>query len=163
MKLFVSASTSAFSRKPTGPKGAFSPKPRFTIVLPISSDRLTLFVKTFVHCHHCDRDQDDLQDYCDRDLLPMFLKSLTGPHILLRGKVLEFWEQGKNLGRRCEQPGGDHKDGINDEIYDGIGDGIDDEINDNDSSLDKHGDPGGLQLSTDSLPLALQQEPGGIL
>ena len=93
----------------------------------------------------------------------MFLKSLAGPHLLLRRKVLEFGEQGKNLGRRCEQPGGDHNDGINDEIYDDIGDviddGIDDEINDNDSSLDKHGDPGGLQLSTDSLPLALQQEP----
>ena len=39
--------------------------------------RLTLFVKTFWHCHHYqnrrDRDQDDLQDYCDRDLFPIMI------------------------------------------------------------------------------------------
>ena len=70
MKLFVLASTSAFSRKPTGPKGIFSP---FYNCFADFKDRLTLFVKTFVHCHLCDRDQDDLQDYCDRDLFPIMI------------------------------------------------------------------------------------------
>ena len=51
-------------------EGIFSP---FYNCFADFKDRLTLFVKTFVHCHLCDRDQDDLQDYCDRDLLPIMI------------------------------------------------------------------------------------------
>ena len=106
------------------------------------------------------------------NLLSMLLKSLTGPHLLLCLQVLKLGEECEHLGGRCEQP---ERVKIKMVWAEDITVNRHNRVNkfnnrvwfllstfyflDTLYLLDKHGDASGLQLPTDSLPLALQQEP----
>ena len=104
------------------------------------------------------------------NLLSVLLKSLTGPHLLLCLQVLEVGEECEHLGGGGEQPEKVKiKMGWAEDITSVNRHNRVNKFNnrvwfllfflDTLYLLDKHGDASGLQLPTDPLPLALQQEP----
>ena len=105
------------------------------------------------------------------NLLSMLLKSLTGPHLLLCLQVLEVGEECEHLRGRCEQPERvkiklvwaeditvNRVNKFNNRVWFLLSTSLFYFL-DTLYLLDKHGDASGLQLPTDPLPLALQQEP----